>query len=355
MSRAAHLGLAALMAVVAAMAAEPARAQTKTATTLGLAQYPRNDLAVGYEVDASWPERPLRHPWEEVSGVTLDRQGRVWCLDRGKVPVQVFDAEGRLVQAWGHDRFRRPHQIELDRAGNVWVVDAGDHVVTKFTPEGEPLLTLGTPGTPGEDATHFNQPTGLAITPEGHLFVSDGYGNNRVVHFDAEGRYVHSWGGLGVRPGEFSLPHAIALDRRGRLYVADRNNARVQVFDQDGNFIDQWRNLIVPWDIEITPDDSVYVCGSSPMRWGKIPLPGTVLGVPPKDQLVMRFDTDGRPRELWTFPLGKEHVGELEWVHGLAVDAAGNLYLGDIQGRRLQKFTRLDPHPSSQSRTEGDQ
>ena len=338
-----------LLMIAGALGAAPASGQTETATAFGLAQYPRNDLAVGYEVDALWPRRPLRHPWGEVSGVAVDRRGRIWSLDRGDVPVQVFDREGQLLQAWGQGRFRRPHQIELDRQGNVWVVDAGAHVVSKFTAEGKPLLTLGTPGTPGDDNRHFNQPTDLAITPQGHLFVSDGYGNNRVVHFDADGRYVHSWGYLGSGPGQFSLPHAIAIDSRERLYVADRNNARVQVFDQRGAFLAQWCNLVVPWHIEIARDDSVYVCGSSPMRWGKLPLPGVVLGVPPKDQLVMRLDTAGRVRELWTFPLGKDRAGELEWVHGLAVDVRGDLYLGDIQGRRLQRFVRLVPLASPQA------
>jgi DNA-binding beta-propeller fold protein YncE len=243
--------------IAGALGAAPASGQTETATAFGLAQYPRNDLAVGYEVDALWPRRPLRHPWGEVSGVAVDRWGRIWSLDRGDVPVQVFDREGQLLQAWGQGRFRRPHQIELDRQGNVWVVDAGAHVVSKFTAEGKPLLTLGTPGTPGDDNRHFNQPTDLAITPQGHLFVSDGYGNNRVVHFDADGRYVHSWGYLGSGPGQFSLPHAIAIDSRGQLYVADRNNARVQVFDQRGAFLAQWCNLVVPWHIEIARDDSV--------------------------------------------------------------------------------------------------
>ena len=124
--------------------------------------------------------------------------------------------------------------------------------------------------------------------------------------------------------------------------MADRNNARVQVFDQAGRFLDEWRDLLVPWHIVVTERDEIYVCGSSPMRWPKLPIPGLIVGIPPKDQLIMVFTPDGRVTRLWTFPKG-QRSGELDWVHALAVDRQGNLYLGDIQGRRAQKFLRLEP------------
>ena len=203
-------------------------------------------------------------------------------------------------------------------------------------------MTLGTVGEPGEDSTHLNRPTDVAVAPGGDTFVTDGYGNNRVVHFDERGQFVGTWGSLGSGPGQFSLPHSIALDSQGRLFVADRNNARVQVFDQAGRFLDEWRDLLVPWHIVITDRDEIYVCGSSPMRWPKLPIPGLIVGIPPKDQLVMVFTPDGRATRLCTFPKG-QRSGELDWVHALAVDRRGNLYLGDIQGRRAQKFVRLDP------------
>jgi hypothetical protein len=311
--------------------------------------YPRISMAVGYELDAAWPIRTGTDlpPWGGMSGVAVDAQDQVWTFNRGPVPIQVFSPDGSLVHAWGEGLFGKPHHLRIDGKGNVWISDTGKHVVQKFTNDGRLLLTLGTPGHSGADATHFNQPTDIAVTPQGQVFVTDGYGNNRVVHFDATGRFVGEWGRLGVGVGEFSLPHAIALDSRGRLYVADRNNARIQVFNQSGEWLDEWRNLIVPWHIWITPRDEVYVCGSTPMRWGGLALPGMVLGVPPKDQIVIKFSTSGRAEELWSFPLGKAgdcHPGELCWVHGLAVDSRGNLYLGDIQGRHIQKFRRAaDP------------
>ena len=122
----------------------------------------------------------------------------------------------------------------------IWVADIGNHVVMRFTPEGKLLKMLGTYGEYGTDRTHLNEPTDMVITPRGEMFVSDGYGNSRVVHFDAGGKFVKAWGTLGTRPGQFSLPHAVALDSKGKLYVADRNNARIQVFSPEGESLDTW-------------------------------------------------------------------------------------------------------------------
>lgn len=307
--------------------------------------YPRVNVSEGFQVDAAWPAGAKPAPWGAMSGIAVDAQDRVWTLNRGQVPVQVYDRSGTLLASWGEGIFSKPHQIRFDADGNVWITDAGLHVVRKFTPEGAILLTLGTPGEAGDDSEHLDGPTDIAIAPDGSLYVSDGYGNNRVVRFDAEGRFLSAWGRLGSGPGEFSLPHSIAIDRAGRLYVADRNNARIQVFDRTGRYLDEWRGVMVPWSLWITDRDEVFACGSSPMRWaGKLPLPGFVLGVPPKDQVVMRFRTDGRAEALWTFPMGQGTdcaPGELDWVHAVAVDSRGDVYLGDIQGCRAQRFQRL--------------
>jgi NHL repeat len=303
--------------------------------------YPRTNLSTGYEVVPSWPTRSKELAWGAVAGIAISPSGQIWTFNRGAVPVQVYTPEGKLISSWGQGQFREPHQVRIDHDGNVWLVDSGLHVVKKFTPEGKLLLTLGTVGEPGEDSTHLNRPTDVAVAPGGGVFVADGYGNNRVVHFDERGQFVATWGSLGSAPGQFSLPHSIALDSRGRLFVADRNNARVQVFDQSGRFLDEWRDLLVPWHIVINERDEIYVCGSSPMRWPKLPIPGLIVGIPPKDQLIMVFTPDGRAKQLCMFAKG-QHPGELEWVHALAVDSRGNLYLGDIQGRRAQKFLRLE-------------
>jgi streptogramin lyase len=281
-----------------------------------------------------------------MSGISVDAHNQVWTFNRGEQPVQVYKADGTFVRAWGKGLVGKAHHLRFDPEGNVWLTDIGLHVVRKFTPEGELLLTLGTPGESGEDSTHFNMPTDLAITPRGDLFVADGYGNNRIVHFAPDGRFLKSWGKMGTSAGEFSLPHSIALDSAGRLYVADRNNARVQVFDQNGTYLDQWRNLCVPWHVWITSRDEVFVCGSSPDRWKmRLPVPGTMVGIPPRDQLVLQLTTSGRVQAIHFFPMGvegQEKPGELNWVHALALDNEGSLYLGDIKGKRAQKFVHLE-------------
>jgi hypothetical protein len=182
-------------------------------------------------------------------------------------------------------------------------------------------------------------PTDAAVAANGDIYVSDGYGNARVVVFDKNGKYLREWGELGHGPGQFSIAHAIAIDSRGRVYVADRNNVRIQVFDPQGKFLDEWRDLVVPWGFHMTKDDQLWVCGSSPMQWRK---EDTSVGIPPKDQVFMRFDTaTGRLRQLYTIPKGidgAERPGDLNWVHCIAVDSRGNNNAGDIKGKRAQKF-----------------
>lgn len=307
-------------------------------------KHPRIDMAVGYAVDAKWPRKPKDVTWGALTGVTVDADDNVYVYTRGTPPVQVYDSNGKYVRGWGGEILKSAHFIHIDPKGNIWVPDLDTHTVRKFTPDGKLLLTLGTEGEMGCDDKHFNLPTDIAVSPAGDIFVSDGYGNNRVVHFDASGKFVKAWGKLGVKPGEFSIPHAIEMDSKGRLYICDRNSARVQVYDQKGKFLADWRNLLVPWGIHITKNDEIWVCGSSPMRWVK----EKGFGGPPKDQLIMRFNADGKVLQHWTFPIcpkGKEKPGELNIVHGIAVDSKGNVYLGDVEGQRVQKFVRLEAAP----------
>jgi hypothetical protein len=302
--------------------------------------YPPQPTVIEYRVDPAWPQRPAElGPSAAVPGIAVDREDRVWCLQRGRVPVQVYTSQGKLVKSWGQGQFKGVHSVRIDRQGNVWITDFLAHVVKKLTPEGQLLLTLGTPGKSGEDESHFNGPTDTAITPAGEVFVTDGYGNRRVVHFDAQGKFVKAWGTYGSGAGQFSLPHQIVVDSRGILYVADRNSGRVQLFDQQGKYLDEWANLIMPWGLWITAKDEIWVCGSSPQSWykdGAYP--------PPKDHIFMRFSPDGKARQLWTVPVGqdgKEKPGECNWLHAVAVDSQGNLYAGDIMGKRIQKFVRV--------------
>ncbi|NBV85159.1 MAG: hypothetical protein EBS01_02580 [Verrucomicrobia bacterium] len=320
-----------------------AQGQKVASATSEPAPYPRINLAPQYEVVPDWPHVQAGWKQGQIPGIAVDKDDNVWVYARTNPSVQVYASDGHIVRSWGDtDKRCIPHGIYFDREGAVWLVDCGLHVVRKFTREGKLLMTLGTLGEPGEDEHHFDKPTGVTVTPSGEIFVSDGYGNNRIVHFDAQGCYVKAWGRLGVEPGQFSIPHAIISDSKGRLYVADRNNVRVQVFSTEGTLLDIWGNILVPWTFYMSSSDQIWVCGSSPMPWTIDPkYPMAPLGCPPKDQLFMKFSTEGKVLQVSTFLKGEdeqEKPGELNWVHAIAFDSHDNLYLGDIIGRRVQKF-----------------
>ena len=310
-----------------------------------LPDYPRVNLAPVFEVVPGWPQRPPDATPAAVPAIALDREGNVWIYTRANPVVQIYAPDGRYLRGWREENAKTvPHGLKFDADGNVWLVDCGLHVARKFTPDGKLLLTLGTLGEPGEDERHLRAPTDITFTPNGDIFIADGYGNSRVVRFDKTGRYLKAWGKLGTKPGEFSIPHAIASDSKGRLYVADRNNVRIQIFDGDGKLLDVWPNILVPWGFWVSPADEIWVCGSSPMPWITDPkYPTAPLGCPPKDQLFMKFNTAGKVLEHWTLPKGedeKEKPGDLNWLHVIALDAKGNIYAGDIIGKRVQKFLR---------------
>jgi len=313
-----------------------------------------------YDVDPDWPQRPEHisgKGW--VSGLAIDDKDQVWFFRKGPDPVQVYTTDGKFVRSWGRDMFLNPHQLRIGPDGNIWVADFGLHVVQKFTPEGKELQTFGVRGEKGMDELHFNMPTDMAITPDGDIFVTDGYGNRRVVHLDKNGKFINSWGSYGSEPGKFVLPHAIHLDSQGLLYIADRNSARIHVFTQEGKLVDQWSNVIMPWGISINDKDEIWVCGSSPHWWvrdGKAP--------EYKDQIFMRFNQEGRVQQLWSIPLGdigedknnpdvsRLKPGEAVGVHCIAQDSKGNLYVGDIYGERAQKFVPITKRPEPLAKSE---
>ncbi len=304
---------------------------------------------IEYDVDPTWPQRPDNvsgKGW--VSGLAIDDKDQVWFFRKGPDPVQVYKTDGTFVRTWGRGMFNNPHQLRIDHEGNIWISDFGHHVVEKYTPEGELLLRLGVRGESGDDEKHFYRPTDVVIAPSGDAFVTDGYGNRRIVHFDKDGNFIKAWGSYGTGPGQFVLPHAIVMDSGGLLYVADRNSGRIQVFNQNGTFLDQWENILMPWGISINDKDEIWTCGSSPHWWkrhGKYP--------EYKDQLFMRFSTDGRVRQTWMIPLGdigedknnpdvsRLEPGETVGVHCIAQDSKGNLFVGDIYGERAQKFVPI--------------
>jgi outer membrane protein assembly factor BamB len=315
----------------------------------GTPKYPKVNVAVAYKVDASWPQRPEGHDWGAVPGIAVDAKDQVYVFTRAAKAVQVYDANGKFLRAFSDSALTNAHHLKIDPEGNIWTTDVADHTVRKWSPEGKPLLTLGEPKKAGRDQKHFYMPTDMAIAADGDIYVSDGYGNARIVHFDKTGKYKNEWGTLGSKPGQFSVPHAITVDSKKNVYVADRNNARIQKFDPNGKLVDVWENIITPWGFCMLPNDEIWVCGSSPMQWR--PEDGA-LGCPPKDQVFMRFNTQGKLLQLWTVPKGIdgfERPGEVNWVHCIAADSKGNLYVGDILGKRAQKFLRVAPQATASS------
>ena len=184
----------------------------------------------------------------DCAAVGVDRQNRVYAFNRGEHPVAVFDAEGNLLRTWGEGVFRRPHGVHMGPDDTIWLTDDGDHTVRKCTLDGKVLMTLGVPGEPKPymSGEPFHRCTHTALSPQGDLYVSDGYGNARIHKYTPDGKLLMSWGEPGTDPGQFNVPHNICCDPDGWLYVADRENHRVQVFDGNGKFETQWNNLHRP-------------------------------------------------------------------------------------------------------------
>jgi DNA-binding beta-propeller fold protein YncE len=250
---------------------------------------PNNDLPNPYEAIDGWARMPIGRQWGATSAIDVDPDGKsIWVAERcgaslnpnypirscadSELPVVLkFNPDGILVGSFGGGLFALPHGFHVDQDGNIWVTDAPfvqgtgtaskGHQVIKFSPQGEILLRLGVPGETGNDERHFNMPSDVITAPNGDIFVADGHGGNsnaRIVKFAPDGTYITAWGEVGSEPGQFDTPHGLAMDSQGRLFVADRSNSRIQIFDQDGNFIDEWYQFSRLSGIYIDENDILY-------------------------------------------------------------------------------------------------
>ena len=284
-----------------------------------------------YQVVHGWPQLPDGFALGQVSGVGVDSHNHVFVFHRGDRPILCFDAgTGKILASWGDGLFTIPHGLTVDSRDNVWVTDVGNHQVFEFSHNGELLMTLGAKNVPGLDGNHFNRPTDIAVAPSGEFYVSDGYGNNRVAKFSPQGKFLFDWGTKGAQPGQFDLPHGIALDPQGHVYVADRSNGRVQVFDGDGKFLAQWKGPEMgrPWALTVGPDGYLYVVDG-----------GDLNPKPPDRGRVVRLDLQGKV--LDQFGTFGSYDGQFYWAHDVAVARDGAVYVTDVHlGMRVQKFVR---------------
>jgi DNA-binding beta-propeller fold protein YncE len=229
--------------------------------------YPHEGGLLKYRVAIRFGEEPDTMPagWKfgRVSAVTTDSKGEVYVFHRGPHadPVVVFDAEGKFLRSWGKGFYGNPHGIRADKDDFIWTVDNGNHQVYKHTRDGKQLLlTLGTKGKQGTDDKTFNRPTDIAWDRKTQdFYISDGYGNSRVVKFNKDGKYLLTWGTPGSAPGQFHTVHSIATDSKGRVYVSDRENNRIQIFTPSGEFIKQWTHLGASQGVFITSKDEMWV------------------------------------------------------------------------------------------------
>lgn len=260
---------------------------------------------------------PGRPPQTAVQGAVA-ANGDVYVLSRGAHPVTVFDGDGGFITAWGEGRFSPfVHGLAIDPAGHVWITDSGSHSVTEHLPDGTVLRTLGSAAFPAPTfyGNPFNMPTGVAFAADGDILVSDGYGNRRVHRFAPDGTLRHSWGGPGAGPGEFALVHYIAIDARQRVYVADRENDRIQLFDGAGAHLADWTDFSLPSDLAIGRD-SIVVAGQDGLSLWSL-----------ERELLVRFSRDTPFRDALN-------------LHGVWLDAEENIYLAQFD-RTVSKLTRL--------------
>jgi DNA-binding beta-propeller fold protein YncE len=355
--------LAALLAV-ASMVGQPARAQQT--------KYPRQaGLPDPYRLVENWPTLPRSMNgghWGELIRADIDPEGNIWvfhrcfntvpagfatCVGRTDPPILEFDPAGKLLTSFGSGMFAFPHGFTVDRQGNIWATDANKdetvlgmsakdsrgvirgHQVFKFSPTGKLLMTLGKEGVAGDGPDTFDQPSGVAIAPNGDIFVTDGHGkNDRVVKFSKDGKFIKAWGHHGSGPGEFDQPHDISIGgSEGRVYVADRGNSRVQIFDQNGNFISAWKQFGRPSAVYVSKDDVLYVSDSQSNS--KVN-PGYSRGITigsAKDGSLTAFIPDP--------DLAQADVNRISGASGIVADARGTIYAADVGPHRLRKYVKI--------------
>ena len=292
------------------------------------------DMSLGegkyrYEYAPNWAGLTDGYHEGWIPGVAVDSQDRVFIYSRSEKPLNVYDSEGNHLATWGEGVLqpKAAHGIFIDGDDNVFVTDATDHAVYKFDPAGELQLTLGTPGRPGEGGP-FNRPTDIAVASTGDIIVSDGYGNHHVHRYTADGEHLLTWGGEGGGPGQFRISHSVRIDREDRIWTCDRENRRIQIFDLEGNFLDEWTGLLRPNNIYLDEDDEVIYIAELGRRL-------SIFDIATRE-LIASWGGGAGPSET---------PGEfLGGPHGIWKDSKGDLYAGEVElgtEGRMHKYVRV--------------
>jgi DNA-binding beta-propeller fold protein YncE len=272
-----------------------------------------------YQPAAAWLQLPQGFHFDLATAVATDKYDNLFVAHRGTPPIIVFDKAGRFLRSWGDRDIAIAHGLRIDRDGHVWMTDLGTHQVIEYDSAGNVLLRLGTRNRPGDGPDQFNMPADVAVGSTGDIYVADGYGNARVVVFSRTGKYLRQWGRQGTAAGEFNCVHGIAVDDRGRILVADRDNERIQVFDSHGKFLAQWRECGTPSGLFVDR--------------------GRVLIADGRGSEVRILDGDGR---LTThFGARGDPTEPLLEPHGICIDSQGAIYIAEGQARGPRK---LVPH-----------
>ena len=272
---------------------------------------------LGYRVNPDFFRDAEHLSAGEASGIALNSKGHVFLFQRARPMLSEYDAAGGFVRSIGDGLFTHPHGLRIDSEDNIWTTDDGSHLVLKLSAAGQLLLVLGRKDVAAEADWLFNQPTDVAFGKHGELYVSDGYGNSRVMKFDRSGKFLKAWGRYGSGPGEFNLPHSVVVDQSGKVYVGDRENKRIQIFDADGNYLKEWKDIGYPYGLFITPDQHVWMVDGGYDRIVELDQNGKILGA------------IGEPGHA---------PGQLAWGHFLAVGPDRTLYVADVLNWRFQVF-----------------
>lgn len=270
-----------------------------------------------YDVVPGFFRLPPGMNFVEPAGVAVDSNGHIYVFHRGAHPLMEFDQSGKFLRSIDDDLFVTAHSVRVDTEGNIWTVDVGSHVVLKLSPDGRVLLALGRMRIAGDDVLHFNQPTDVAFDADGNIYVTDGYVNSRVLKFDRFGRPILGWGMKGTGPSQFDTPHAIVVDQ-DRVYVGDRENGRIQVFDTTGRFLQQWR-LGHPYALCLARDHTIYMADA-------------VAGS------IVKIDRDGRVLGVFRGP--EPGKGPHFDPHQIALGPDGSIFTAEVIGWRAQKLQR---------------